>query len=75
MAYYDFMCGSCGHQFEDKADFETRKVECPHCQTITAERLPVLIGGYQGNLGGSSTRPKNSAAMKKAKVFTGSKPE
>ncbi len=70
---YDWLCGSCGHEFTEKTDYETKRTDCPHCETKTADRLPALIGGYTGNMGGSSTRPKNSTSMGKAKVFTGNK--
>lgn len=73
MAYYDFLCNQCSHVFEETVGSETRLIDCPHCETRTAERLPVLIGGYQGNMGGASTRPKNSTSMKRATVFTGNK--
>jgi len=75
MPRYDWLCDSCGHEFEDSASFETRSIDCPHECGNTARRLPALIGGYTGNMGGASTRPKNSTAMPKAKVFTGNKEE
>jgi putative FmdB family regulatory protein len=75
MALYDFLCDQCGHQFEQTASFEERTVECPHECGFSATRLPPLIGGYTGNMGGASTRPKNSTAMKKATVFTGNAEE
>lgn len=73
MPLYDFLCGSCGHIFTELVPSDVTKFDCPHECGQTAERLPPLIGGYQGNTGSASTRPKNSGAMKRATVFTGNK--
>ena len=71
MPRYDFLCGSCGHEFEETVSYETTRVKCPHECGKTAERLPALIGGYQGNMGGGSTRPRKTPSNTGKKVFTG----
>jgi len=69
----DYLCDNCHHEFEemvssgDPESYQTTECRCG----AKARVLPSLIGGYQGNMGGASTRPKNSSSMKKAKVFTG----
>lgn len=73
MPFYDFLCSCCGYLFESSAGVEEKRIDCSHCETPTADRLPPLIGGYSGNLGPSSTRPKNSTSMARATVFTGNK--
>lgn len=67
----EYLCDSCGHQFDEivPAGHSYKHYKC-RCGE-EAEVLPSMIGGYQGNMGGSSTRPKNSASMKKGKAFTG----
>lgn len=74
MPRYDFLCNSCGHEFEEMADVETRRVQCPHECGKTADRLPVLCS-YSGNLGSASTRPKKTPMNTGTKVFTGNKGE
>jgi len=76
MPLREYLCGSCGHQFEsfksgsNPEDYQTDP--CPHCET-PADLLPALIGGYQGNMGSGSTRPKNSMSMPSRKAYTGNK--
>lgn len=73
MALREYLCSYCGHQFEEivySKDPEAYVTSDCRCGS-KAELLPSLIGGYNGNMGGSSTRPKNSTAMPKKKAFTG----
>lgn len=76
MPFREYLCDSCGHQFEELVKStnpeDYKFFECPHCGE-DALVLPALIGGYQGNMGGGSTRRKYSSAMPKGKVFTGNK--
>lgn len=71
----DYICDSCGHQFESVVfsnspeDYKTAQCRCGE----QAELLPPLIGGYNGDTGSSSSRPKNSTSMPKVKVYTGKK--
>jgi DNA-directed RNA polymerase subunit RPC12/RpoP len=73
MPLRDYLCDYCGYEFTelmystDPEDYATTECRCGS----KAKVLPSLIGGYHGNMGSSSTRPKNSTSMKRAKVFTG----
>lgn len=73
MPLRDYLCDYCGHVFEeyvkgqDPDDIGTAECRCGS----KANLLPSLIGGYSGATGGASTRPKNSTAMPKGRVFTG----
>lgn len=68
----EYLCNYCGHQFEEvqwtivPEEYETTECRCGS----RAKVLPALIGGYFGNTGGSSTRPKNSTSMPKKKAYT-----
>lgn len=68
----EYLCDYCGHQFEemiwssDPENYRTHECRCGSKATV----LPAMIGGYQGNMGGASVRPKNSTAMKSRKAFT-----
>lgn len=69
---FDFMCDGkdgCGYVFEQSVSHDQTTAEC-RCSR-RANRLPALIGGYIGNLGTSSTRPKKTASNTGTKVFTG----
>jgi len=74
MAIREYLCGDCGYQYEEMVQSQDpsiyRSSQCPHCEA-EADLLPAIIGGYNGNMGGSSTRPKNSTSMKSKKAFTG----
>lgn len=73
MPLRDYLCTYCGHEFtelvmsKDPEDYQTYECRCGS----RAQLLPAMIGGYQGNMGGSSSRPKHSTAMPSKKVFTG----
>lgn len=77
MPLREYLCDNCCHQFDEfvtATDPDVYKTfEC-RCGS-KARVLPSIIGGYQGSMGGSSTRPKNSTSMGKAKAFTGNPPE
>lgn len=68
---YDFICNSCGHQFEEFIKHYTydNEISCPHCEVKNTARLPSAPGGYyiQG-ANGSSVRPKNAGSFKKKNV-------
>lgn len=77
MALREYLCNNCDYVFEEfvtTSNPEEYRVAPCRCGA-TAKVLPALIGGYTGNMGGASVRPKNSTAMPKAKVFTGNKPD
>ncbi len=69
----EYLCDYCGHQYEtlvygqDPEDYATDECRCGS----KAKVLPPLIGGYQGNMGPSSVRPKNSTSMPKKDAYTG----
>ncbi len=71
--FREYLCTYCNHQFEEivySQDPEEYKYALCRCGS-KGELLPALIGGYHGNMGGSSSRPKNSTAMPRKKAFTG----
>jgi hypothetical protein len=65
----EFICTDCGHVFEQYGPYTPpeEKVMCVHCDTYTAEKLPSCIGGYHGNMGSGSTRPRGAGSMKQVK--------
>lgn len=69
----EYLCDSCGHQFDSVVfssdPTEYRRAECRCGDEATL--LPSMIGGYSGNTGTASVRPKNSTAMPSKKAFTG----
>jgi DNA-directed RNA polymerase subunit RPC12/RpoP len=73
MPLRDYLCNYCGHEFEkivyshDPDEYATAECRCGS----KAKLLPSLIGGYQGDTGGGSTRPRHSTSMPKKSVFTG----
>lgn len=77
MPLRDYLCHYCGHEFTELVyDTEPEEYAVVECRCGSkAKVLPALIGGYSGNMGPSSTRPKNSTAMPKKKVFTGNQGE
>lgn len=73
MPLREYLCDYCGHQFEEfvisKEPGDYAFFEC-RCGSKAAV-LPAMIGGYRGNTGSSSTRPRNSTSMPKKKAYTG----
>ena len=71
MPYREYLCDYCGHQFEElsysKDPEEYALTDC-RCGS-KAKVLPALIGGYHGNMGGSSSRPKNTLRRMLATFF------
>ncbi len=69
----EYQCQYCGHEFIElvmsQDPDEYRFFEC-RCGS-KAKLLPAMIGGYKGDMGGSSSRPKRSTAMPSKKAFTG----
>ncbi len=62
----DFLCMSCGHQWEDIVHADEGTFECPQCTSNKVDKLITAHGGYQGNCG-ASTRPRSAGSFKKAK--------
>lgn len=76
MPIYEFQCSACGHLFDEirTYDPDEKIISCPHGCGMTAEKMPSLIGGYQGNTGPGSTRPKKAGSMRSKKLnFSGQK--
>ena len=69
----EYLCDYFGHQFDaivlTQDPDQYRHAEC-RCGS-DAKLRPALIGGYKGDMGGSSSRPKRSTAMPSKKAFTG----
>lgn len=69
----EYLCSYCGHQFDefvssrDPGEYQSFACRCGS----RADLLPAVIGGYTGNMGGASSRPKNSTAMPSKKAYTG----
>jgi putative FmdB family regulatory protein len=67
MPLYEYLCDSCGHQFEEFLNSRDKYRECPHCES-SAEVLPALHGGYRIKGDNSaSVRPKQAGSFKKSK--------
>lgn len=67
MPLFDYICNSCGHQFEEFIQHYSLDASyCPHCEASNITRLPSAPGGYyiQG-ANGASSRPKNAGSFKK----------
>lgn len=68
MPLRSYMCLNCEFQNDElirsSADEPTK---CPSCGSEQYERQVSGFGGYQGNLGGSSTRPKNAGSFRRVK--------
>lgn len=77
MPLREYLCRYCHHQFEEIVYYKDYDDYCTYvCRCGSkADMLPAMIGGYVGNLGSSSTRPKNSTSMKSKKAFTGNADE
>lgn len=66
MPLYDFLCLDCGHLFEELTSWDSIN-RCSNCQSDHLDRLPPRIGGYQGDMGSASTRPKGAGSPKRGK--------
>lgn len=65
---YDFECQDCHetHEVITTREVAESPIQCPDCGG-PALRQASAIGGYQGNTGGASTRPRNAGAFKREK--------
>ncbi len=63
MPLYDYNCRNCGNDFESWESSGNTTEACPDCESILIERLVPLIGGYQGDLGSASTKPRGAGAF------------
>lgn len=57
MPIYEFICNSCGHQFEElcKINFKLEEIECPECSKKDVKKKPSLFGQKGTSSGGSSS--------------------
>lgn len=67
MPIYEYLCGECGHRFEETTAYEDSfsAKECPQCESQKTEKLFPVVGGYQMVSGGSSVRPKGAGSRPK----------
>ena len=62
---FEYDCLDCGHKLEViYRTPEDEPVGCPNCGHDQLQRAMSMIGAYYGDLGGSSTRPKNAGSFK-----------
>jgi putative FmdB family regulatory protein len=64
MPLRDTQCGECGFEWEQMLRPEEKPEACPHCDSKKVTVLVSAHGGYQGNFGGGSTRPRHSASFR-----------
>jgi putative FmdB family regulatory protein len=65
MPIREYSCCKCGHVFEEfykPGETEPELMQCPHCETLTAEKIFSVTGGYSGDLGSASVRPKGAGS-------------
>lgn len=64
MPIHDFKCKDCQHEYEDLLIGQDLHSQCPECQSLNVIKKPALIGGYSGNMGSGSTRPRQAGSFK-----------
>lgn len=64
MPLFEYLCDSCGHQFEELLKSRRSTYPCPHCEA-SAEILPSGHGGYaiKGD-NSASEKPKQAGSFK-----------
>lgn len=67
MPIREVQCGACGHEWEEIVASGERPEKCPHCESDKVVVLVSAFGGYQGNMGGGSTRPRNAGSFRRAR--------
>lgn len=63
MPIYEYLCGHCGHQFDEIRAIENSSHSECRCGDF-AEKLP-SAGSYTGNFGSGSTAPRHKRPIKK----------
>lgn len=66
MPLRDLECLDCKHGWEELV-MSGERPTCPKCDGFNVQILLALIGGYQGDMGGASTRPKQSTSFRAKK--------
>lgn len=62
---YSYQCINCDHIWDElrRADEKDDPAECSHCnENAPGHRKITAIGGYTGNTGSASTRPKGAGS-------------
>lgn len=70
MPIFSYYCDSCRTSWDElrhRSEADERGI-CTACEG-PANRKVTAIGGYQGSMGGASTRPKNSASKGSGEPF------
>jgi putative FmdB family regulatory protein len=68
MPLREYVCRDCEYIFEELIrNPEEEPRTCPRCEQGAVERLVSAHGGYFGNMGGGSVRPKNAGSFKRGK--------
>jgi putative FmdB family regulatory protein len=67
MPIRETQCGDCGHEWDQLLRADEAPEACPHCESKKVHILVSAHGGYIGNMGGGSVRPKNAGSFKRAK--------
>ncbi len=69
MPLHDFECMSC-HQIMENVLIrnaeELKDLACPQCGHTYLQKLLSLIGGYNGDTGSGSTKPRNAGSFKRS---------
>lgn len=63
MPIYSYQCSDCNKIWDEIRHTAEKDdpAECARCE-VPAHRRVTAFGGYSGNTGGASTRPKNAAS-------------
>ena len=64
MPLNDFECMMCGHTWEEILQ-DLSLAQCPNCQSLSVQKMFPLTGGYQGNMGSGSTKPRQAGSFKR----------
>lgn len=68
MALRDYQCLDCGYVVESLIRSELDiPTHCPLCAGTKMEQQISAIGGYQGNTGSASTKPRCAGSFKRPK--------
>jgi putative FmdB family regulatory protein len=64
MPLREYLCRECGHIWEELVRNPSDEPnECCQCESKKIETLPSAHGGYSGNFGGGSTKPRNAGSF------------
>ena len=62
MPIYEYICGSCQHEFEVliRSATDAKDLRCPRCESTTAERKLSVFATHQGSSKPSGSSPGTS---------------